>query len=213
MSKINSSSITPVIVESERVLTEAIKHFGLKVTPEQIRVTIQSSGRKQALGWFAPEYWRKGKAEKGSPGLHEINLCAEHLQAHNMGETLLHELAHAENNILGIRDCSGGRMHNKKFKEMAIRLGLEVKPRDSSVGYGYTDLAKPGEDFLAKIKFNRAIFDAHRGAAGGKKAKPGSRLIKCECPECGYVCRTTQKWLDDVGAPHCPEHGEMGADV
>jgi hypothetical protein len=212
--KYHSGSIIPVIAESERVLAEAIKHFDLKVKPEQICLTIQSKGRKQALGWFAPKYW--SKAEKGVKpvGVHEINLSAEYLQAHNMGETLIHELAHAENQVLGIKDCaSNGRLHNKHFKSMAERLGLEVKPRDKSVGYGYTDLAEGAKSFLAKIKFDVAIFNAHRPGGGRQQAKPGSRLIKCECSECGYVCRTTQKWLDDVGEPLCPEHGAMVADA
>lgn len=205
----NSNSILPVVAESERVLAEAIKHFGLKCKPEQICLTIQTAGRKNALGWFGPKHWTQEKKT-----VHEINLCAEHLQRHNMGETLLHELAHAENEVLGIKDCSNGRMHNKKFKVMAEKLGLEVKPRDKAVGYGFTDLADEGKKFLARIKFDLKIFAAHRNGGGdGKPKNPGSRLIKCECDTCGYVCRTTKKWLDDVGAPHCPEHGAMTEEV
>lgn len=30
------------------------------------------------------------------------------------------------------------------------------------------------------------------------------RQIKCLCPKCGYVARTSRKWLDKVGAPMCP---------
>lgn len=212
--KASSSSIIPVIAESERVLNRAIAHFGLKVKPAQICLTVQSKGRRQALGWFAPLRWGSKKTAPGSEtAVHEINLSAEYLREHNMGETLLHELAHAENQILGIRDCSGPRMHNRKFKEMAERLGLEVKPRDKSVGYGYTDLADIGRKFLESIKFDREVFESYRGSAEGKGAKPGSRLIKCECANCGYVCRTTRTWLDDVGPPHCPDHGEMGVEL
>ena len=42
----------------------------------------------------------------------------------------------------------------------------------------------------------------------GRK-KQGARLIKCECPECGYIARVARQWIDDQGAPHCPSHGEM----
>lgn len=203
----HDSSLVPIIQESERTLAEAIKHFSLKVKPEQICITVQSAGRRQAVGWFAPMRWKKDKTT-----VHEINLSAECLQSHNMGELIIHELAHAENNVLEIKDCaSNGRLHNKHFKSMAERLGLEVKPRDKSVGYGYTDLAQGAKDFLAKIKFDAKVFNAYRGAGLRKGAKPGSRLIKCECAECGYVCRTTKKWLDEVGEPHCPEHGAMVA--
>jgi hypothetical protein len=36
------------------------------------------------------------------------------------------------------------------------------------------------------------------------RKKQGTRLIKCECPECGYIARVTAKWLDEAGAPICP---------
>lgn len=26
---------------------------------------------------------------------------------------------------------------------------------------------------------------------------------------CAYTVRLTRKWLEDVGPPHCPDHGEM----
>ena len=43
----------------------------------------------------------------------------------------------------------------------------------------------------------------------GKLTKSGrkkqtTRMLKCECTECGFVCRTTKKWLLDLGAPFCP---------
>lgn len=41
--------------------------------------------------------------------------------------------------------------------------------------------------------------------------KQGTRLIKVDCEECGFLVRMSQKWIDDKGFPHCPEHGaKMG---
>lgn len=39
----------------------------------------------------------------------------------------------------------------------------------------------------------------------GRK-KQSTRLVKVQCSnqECGYVLRTTAKWIDKVGAPICP---------
>jgi hypothetical protein len=31
-----------------------------------------------------------------------------------------------------------------------------------------------------------------------------TRMIKLECPQCGYVARTTKQWLEQVGALRCP---------
>lgn len=46
------------------------------------------------------------------------------------------------------------------------------------------------------------------------KKKQGTRLLKCECVECGYVVRTTAKWIDTAGAPFCGTgaHGRMICD-
>lgn len=34
------------------------------------------------------------------------------------------------------------------------------------------------------------------------------RLLKVECPTCGYIARVTRKWLDARGAPICPTDQE-----
>jgi hypothetical protein len=196
------TSLIPVIAESNRLLAAAVQHFGLSVDPARILVTIQSKGRRNALGWFWHSRWSPEKSKDKKEFLHEINLSAEYLREHNMGETLLHELAHAENHHCGIQDTDKtGRRHNKKFKSMAERLGLSVK-KDPSLGFAFTDLAEPAKQFLDKIKFDRNVYAMCR-IVESKSSKQGTRLLKCECPECGYVVRTTQKWLS-VGLPTCP---------
>lgn len=42
-----------------------------------------------------------------------------------------------------------------------------------------------------------------------KKVKQSSRMLKCECPTCGYVARTTRYWIKERGTPACPDHGAM----
>ena len=38
-----------------------------------------------------------------------------------------------------------------------------------------------------------------------------TRQMKCSCPQCGYLIRTTRKWLNYGGTPICPVegHGRM----
>jgi len=192
-----NNSITPLIEESNRVLREAIKQFNLKVPLDTITVTIQSKGRRNALGWFWHDRWAKDNSN-----FHEINLSAEHLNEHNMGETLIHELAHAENHHNGIQDCDKtGRRHNKKFKSQAEALGLVVE-KSGSLGWAYTKLGPAAEKFLTDIKFNRELFTLFRAGVEGKAGKAGTRMLKLQCPECEYTVRTTQKWIE-VGLPTC----------
>lgn len=49
--------------------------------------------------------------------------------------------------------------------------------------------------------------------------KQKTRMLKCECAECGYTVRTARKWLEQAGAPLCPieghgvmEHEPLGDD-
>lgn len=195
--KTDSISLAPVIAECERILAAAIKRFDLKTEPKNLVVTIQTKGRKNALGWFWANRWKN--QQKGV--IHEINLSAETLRDCNPGEVIIHELAHAENQTLGIKDCTN-QVHNKKFKVMAERLGLVVKPRDKRYGFGFTDLGEPAKAFLADVKYNPSVFAFNR-LLPGSTAKAGTRLLKVECPDCGYVARVTQKWID-TGLPTCP---------
>jgi len=47
-----------------------------------------------------------------------------------------------------------------------------------------------------------------------KPKKQRARLLKAECDGegCGYTVRITAKWVDEIGAPHCPKHGAMSID-
>lgn len=43
-----------------------------------------------------------------------------------------------------------------------------------------------------------------------KRGKPDyNRNVKLACHHCGYIARTTRKWLEHAGPAHCPNHGAM----
>jgi hypothetical protein len=197
-----NNSIAPLIVESERVLREAIRHFKLSIDPNEIVVTVQSANRRRAVGWFLANSWQNGTKEP----IHEINLSAETLKEDDIGDTLLHELAHAENKKRGIHDCSESQSHNKHFRAMAERLGLVVADRDERLGFGITELGAVGQAFLKKLSFNRQLFAVAR-LRGTKKVAGRRPWVKLECA-CGYTVRTTQHWID-VGLPTCPHGHEL----
>lgn len=43
----------------------------------------------------------------------------------------------------------------------------------------------------------------HASLMTGNRAKQKTNLIKVECNECGFICRTTQKWLDKAETFSC----------
>ena len=42
-----------------------------------------------------------------------------------------------------------------------------------------------------------------------KPAKQTNRYVKTICTHCGYTARLSRKWLNEKGAPLCPDHGRM----
>jgi hypothetical protein len=65
-----------------------------------------------------------------------------------------------------------------------------------------------GPELLANLKaFSEYLGPYPHGTLSGLSKKRTKRdecrLMKCECETCGYVVRTTRKWLA-VGAPLCP---------
>lgn len=112
-----------------------------------------------------------------------------------MLDILAHELIHA---------LTPGHGHKGRFKQIAIRIGLEGKMTATIAG----PKLKPRLDAIVKKigKYPHAELTPGQRAAGSPKKQP-IRLIKVKC-QCGYTVRITRKWLE-VGPPHCPLHGEM----
>lgn len=108
---------------------------------------------------------------------------------------LIHEVVHA---VVG-----NDAKHGKVFRKCAEAVGLEGKMTSTVAG----------EELMEKIsKWQTVLGEYPHGKLDPKKSpvkKQTTRMIKMECSECGYVARTSRKWLEEVGAAHCPAHGEM----
>lgn len=112
---------------------------------------------------------------------------------------IAHELIHAvDNNKHG---------HKGPFKEMALAVGLEGKMTATTPGPAMVALAQA---FIAK----HGAYPAGSLSKDKGRKKQSTRLVKCECSECGYIVRTTKKWIEDKGPPRCGvlKHGAMNAE-
>lgn len=114
-------------------------------------------------------------------------------------DVLAHEICHA------IAGHKAG--HKGPFKQVATAIGLEGKMTATTAG---------PELKAWCVAFVKRHGDYPSGSLSENKGrkKQGTRLIKCECDECGYLARVTAKWLSDVGAPYCgvKSHGRMNTD-
>lgn len=106
-------------------------------------------------------------------------------------DVLVHELIHAVDN------CEHG--HKKEFAQMAKKCGLVGKMTATEAGF------ELGQRLNALVQELGEYPHAKLGEAEGDGEGKGSRLIKCECPDCGYIAYTTRKWITKTGKPICPE--------
>ncbi len=105
-------------------------------------------------------------------------------------ETVAHEMCHM---YLG---CAVG--HRAPFKRLIIAIGNEYH------GKGYTSV---GERFAATVQPILAKLGPYPHAKINlrNKKKQTTRMIKAECDTCGFVFRTTGKWLEQAPELRCPD--------
>jgi hypothetical protein len=113
--------------------------------------------------------------------------------------TLVHEVVHC---TVGVEEG-----HNKVFKKCMKAVGLEGKATATIAGEKLLEACQQWSEKLGPYPHGK--LDKLKGPV----KKQTTRMVKCECPECGYVARVARKWLDDLGAPKCPKHGVMGYEI
>ena len=165
-------------------------------------ITIQSTPR--AYGHFSlrDDTWI---SKNGAS--HEINIGAGTLARpiEEVCATLLHEMVHYHNYILGVQDCSrGGTYHNKRFKASAEAHGLLI---DHDKKYGWTKTAPSDSllEFVLKNGLTDILLNRNEhagfqitgtGTHNGAPTIPGtgktSSTRKYACPCCGLSVRATR---------------------
>lgn len=173
-------SLKPAIHELERAYQFFNQALFAGALDSNVVITIQSRGRRSALGWHWASKWKNG--DKTS--LAEINLSAESLKTGDPYEVLIHEMAHHINHQRQIKDVSRGQYHNRFFKQAAEAAGLNVT-RSASVGYGITELGDLAKEALLKFKPQAEVFDILRMS---EIASQRTKLKKWSCV-CGVNVR------------------------
>ncbi|MFA5996160.1 MAG: hypothetical protein WC790_00335 [Candidatus Paceibacterota bacterium] len=98
---------------------------------------------------------------------------------------LTHELCHAA------IDCRGG--HGREFQRVSAALDLEGKPAQRMGGVEWAAWATPLIERVGPMP--------HAALAEyvARAKKQTTRLIKCECAECGAIWRTSAKVISGIG--------------
>jgi hypothetical protein len=196
-------SLTPVV----KALEDAYNHFRKSIYNDGIKgnvlITVQSKGRRNAYGWFAPDRWKAGETL-----VHEINISAEYLQRDpkDVLLTVAHEGLHHYCREKEIKDTSNnGSYHNKKFRAEAVNFGYTVPekpdPRIGFSGITFGTNAKAMDSLpvgiLETLKDSMARLEKVPGKAGkkgnmylylcpcGVKARVGHDHANLRCDDCG----------------------------
>jgi len=149
--------------------------------PEKVRVTMSLTRKTKAIGTCFDKSMSKDKH-------YEILIRLDQAEASKVAEILCHELCHA-----AVGTKAG---HRGAFKSCALAVGLTGKMTATVAGDYFVEWSTP---ILAKLgSFPHATLNL------SKVKKQGTRLLKVECQDCGYIARVTAKWLGDLGAPICP---------
>ena len=120
-------------------------------------------------------------------------------------DVLAHEIVHI---AVGLDEH-----HNKTFKQLATAIGLEGKMTATVGGEAFAKSIKPILKALGPYPHASLALAGERSPRSpGKGGDPEgrhrqtTRMIKAECPKCGYIIRTTRKWAA-FGLPICPTDG------
>lgn len=158
---------------------------GLTVPPVHISVGFTSKGaRSKRIG----ECWHPDASDDGVP---QVFIHPAYNDPEAVAAIVVHELIHA--------GLGPGKKHGPEFKRIAVPLGLE----------GRMTATTPSDGLLARLApvlkdLGEYPHGALRpGGSGSNGPKQTTRMLKATCPSCGYLVRTTQKWID-VATPLCP---------
>ena len=154
------------------------------IIPEKLRVTCgwpSRGGRaekKKVLG----EAWPPSCSEDGHT---EVFIAPTLSNGLKVLDVLVHELVHA---AVG---CDEG--HKGQFRVVAKALGLEGKMTETVAG----------EDLLVRLReIETALGEyPHAKLTPTNKKTQSTRMLKIIC-KCGWMARTSQKWID-LGLPTC----------
>ena len=174
----------------EEWLTQAVEelrtefHHVSCILPEKIRVTCgwPSKGGRGKKKRTTGECWR----DRASGDKHfEIFISPMEDNPLDVLGILVHELVHT---------ATPGEGHKKPFRDVATAVGLEGKMTATT----------SSEQLLARLTRlkDRLGLYPHAALNPDDSNKQTTRMLKIECPQCGWMARTSQKWMD-LGLPTC----------
>lgn len=159
------------------------------VIPDNVKTTVgfpSAGGRGKNIGECHCSTMSAG-------GFHETFISPRLEDPTRVLGVLVHELGHA---TVGVKHG-----HRAPFKKFCLALCLEGKPTATTEGEAFRKMISP---ILAELgPFPHKALDL-----SGKK-KQTTRMLKVECPCCGFTFRAARKSLIEIASKAETGHGEL----
>jgi hypothetical protein len=170
---------------AELIERRILEPRGLKISTEyRVARGWPSKSALAAITRRVGEAWATDCSEDK---VHEI-LISPCLARPDALATLVHELVHL---AVGLK-CG----HRGPFKRAAKAVGLHGPAKATFAG---PELAQQLDILAAECP---STYPGRLDTTKRREKKQGTRMLKLECPTCGYLVRTTAKWLE-IGLPSC----------
>lgn len=155
---------------------------GYKLDLSKVRLScgFPDRGVRKVIG----QCWRRDASASGHT---EIFVSPILGKAKDVDHVLVHELVHHV--VYPVRG------HGAAFRKCAVGVGLAGKMTATHAGDELRAL-------LNDLSESLGAFPHAALKLGANQKKQSTRLVKLECPGCGYIVRTTRKWLEQ-GVPSC----------
>lgn len=174
------------LIEATEELSAIIEESGETVPTVRVSVGFPSKGggrggKLKTIGECHP-------SSMSADNLHQIFIHPTLDESARVLGVLLHELIHAT--------LPANVGHGKEFARLATACGLEGKMTATTES---AELVERLNAITEKIgQYPHAKLDL------SNQKKQTTRMVKMVCDECGYIARTSAKWLDEMGATICP---------
>jgi hypothetical protein len=156
--------------------------------PEKIRVTSGLPSHKaRTLNRAIGEHWVGAASADGHDEIFISPVVAEPM---DVAAILVHELAHA---------ATPGAGHKGEFVRVIRALWLEGKATATVAGQAFRENFGPIVEAIGP--YPHAALNV-----GLVRKVQSTRMLKAECPACGYTVRLTAMWAN-TGLPICPKDG------
>jgi hypothetical protein len=182
----------------EQWLTVAVEHlenlFDKPVPDVHVSCGWPSRGGTSTKKRVIGECWKPETSEDGKSHIYVSPTLTEPVAVLS---TLLHEMIHA---------MHPEAKHRGDFAKTAKAVGFLAPwtqtPESDELKAALQVIAEDIGEPYPHSKVTPSV----------QRKVQSTRMLKVQCPECGYTARTTQKWLE-VGLPTCPCGTQMEQEV